>query len=151
MKYNTACTILCQSVNQPIQQTSRLLCNSISASKSNSDCKTQLVTSATQITTHKTPTDSTVPRHETSAFQRGANMLLHITSIMSELQILIYKCIVLYDNISTIISHSNHPANYISPMSRLLASANIQLYKIADIIGCQKTRYCSVYKPKKTH
>ena len=33
----------------------------VSASKSNSDCKTQLVMSATQITTHKTPTDSTVP------------------------------------------------------------------------------------------
>ena len=110
----------------------------VSASKSNSDCKTQLVTSATQITTHKTPTDSTVPWHETIALQMGTDMLLHITSIMSELQIPIYKCILFCDNISTIISHNNHPANYISPMSRLLASANIQLYKIADIIGCQK-------------
>ena len=65
-------------------------------------------------------------------------MLLHITSIMSELQIPTYKCRLFCDNISTIISHNNHLANYISPMSRLLASANIQLYKIADIIGCQK-------------
>ena len=68
----------------------------------------------------------------------GAEMLLNITSIMSELHIPIYKCILFCDAISTIISHNNHPANYISPISRWLASANIHLYKIADIIGCQK-------------
>ena len=104
----------------------------------NSDCKVQLVMSATKITNHKSPTDITVPQHETIAFQMGAEMLLNITSIMSELHIPIYKCILFCDAISTIISHNNHPANYISPISRWLASANIQLYKIANIIGCQK-------------
>ena len=81
----------------------------------------------------------------------GAEMLLNITSLMTELAIPITKCILFCDAISTIISHNNHPANYIHPISRWLASANLQLYKIADIIGCEKGGHCVIYKPKKTH
>ena len=103
----------------------------ISASKANFDCKVQLLSTATKITNHKVPTNVTVPWHETIGFQMGAEMLLNIMSLMTELAIPITKCILFCDAISTIISHNNHPANYIHPILRWLASANLQFYKIA--------------------
>ena len=98
----------------------------ISASKANFDCKVQLLTTATKITNHKVPTNVTVPQHETIRFQMGAEMLLNITSVITELAIPITKCILFCDAISIIISHNNHPANYIHPILRWLASANLQ-------------------------
>ena len=101
----------------------------ISASKANSDCKVQLITTATKILNHKIAT---------------------ITSIMLELAIPISKCILFCDAISTIISQNNHPANYTHPISRWLATANIQLYKIAKMIECAKEGIVLYINQKKT-
>ena len=68
----------------------------------------------------------------------GAELLLNITTIMTELAIPISKCILFCDAISTIISFNNHPANYTHPTSKWLATTNIPLYKVAEIVGFTK-------------
>ena len=108
----------------------------ISASKVNSDCKAQLITTATKIASHNASTKISVPCNETQGL--GAEQLLNITSIMTELVIPISKGILFCDAISTIISYNNHTANYTHPKSTWLATTNIQLYKVAEMIGCVK-------------
>ena len=91
-----------------------------------------------------------VPRNETQAFQMGAELLLNITTIMTELAIPISKCILFCDAISTIISYNNHPANYTHPTSKWLATTNIQLYKVAKMAGCAKEDIVLYINQKKT-
>ena len=122
----------------------------ISALKANSDWKVQLITTATKIANHNVSTEVSVPRNETMGFQLGAELLLNITSIMIELAIPISKCILFCDAISTIISYNNHPANYTHPTSRWLATTNIQLYKVAEMIGCVKEDIVLYINQKKT-
>ena len=127
-----------------------LLIYLIPASKTNSDCKVQLITTATKISNNKIATDVTGPCHETIGFLIGTELLLNIMSIMLELAIPISKCILFCDAISTIISHNNHPANYTNPIARWLATANIQLYKIAKMVGCAKEEIVLYINQKKT-
>ena len=110
----------------------------ISASKVNTDCKAQLITTTSKIATHNIATEVSVPHNETQEFQMGAELLLNITTIMTELAIPISKCILFCDAISTIISYNNHPANYTHPASKWLATTNIQLYKVAEMASCVK-------------
>ena len=102
------------------------------------------------IATHDISTEVSVPRNETQAFQMGAELLLNITTIMTELAIPISKCILFCDAISTIISYNNHPANYSHPTSKWQATTNIQLYKVAEMVSCAKEDIVLYINQKKT-
>ena len=68
----------------------------------------------------------------------GAVLLLNVTTIMTQLAITIKKCILFCDAILTLIIFNNHPSIYAHPMAKWLATTNLQLYKVANMIGYAK-------------
>ena len=59
----------------------------ISASKTDSNCKAQLITTATKIAIHNISDEILVLSNETFASTMGADLLLNVTTIMTQLAI----------------------------------------------------------------
>ena len=110
----------------------------ISLDKVQNTSSVQLITTSSKIQNLKTDSIITVPQNETYASWLGSEILLRVCEIMSELKLPIKKTFLFIDAISTLISLSHHLAKYKDPFRRLLASTNVNLFKVAQLSGQTK-------------
>ena len=68
----------------------------------------------------------------------GSELLHKVCEIMSELSLPIMKAFLFVNAISTLISLSHHSVQYKNPFCKLLASTNVNLYKVALLSGQAK-------------